>query len=146
MFNSDSYCFLIKSSGNYPCDSRWQGGKIFININGLRKKIIPSGFTEFEYCLSHDEYDVANDRFQLQSSNNNDVCIESLYANGTQIFVGTLNDQASFIMKKNSNTCQFDKMVTSQIMIQNGQVKSSKCKSESISVHVKKFYQPFMGI
>ena len=119
---------MIKSSENYPCDSNWQGGKIFININGLRKKTIPSGFREFEYCLSHNEFDVKNDRFQLQSSNNNDVCIESLYANGTQIFVGTLNDQASFILKKNENSCQYEKMKTSQITIQNGEVISSKCK------------------
>ena len=119
---------MIKSSENYPCDSNWQGGKIFININGLRKKTIPSGFREFEYCLSHNEFDVKNDRFQLKSSNNNDVCIESLHANGTQIFVGTLNNQASFIIKGNENSCGFKKMKTSQITIKNGVVISSKCK------------------
>ena len=119
---------IVKSSQNPPCNSFWQGGKIYININGQRKATIPAGFRNFQYCISSDEIDIENDRIQLKSTNNDNVCIESLIIDGKQIFVGAINDQPSFIIDGNQNYCKQTKMVTSQITIRNGQVISSKCK------------------
>ena len=119
---------VVKSNENPPCNSFWQGGKIYINLNGQRKATIPAGFRNFQYCLSSDEIDIEHDRVQLKSSNNDNVCIESLIINGKQIFVGALNNQPSFIIDGNQNYCKLNKMVTAHITIQNGQVISSKCK------------------
>ena len=125
---------VIKSSENDPCDSQWQGGKIYINHNQKRKAIIPSGFKNYQFCIPSNQVDVINDQFQLQSSNNNDVCIEKFFVNDKQIFVGALNDQSFFIIDGNQNSCQEQKMTTTQITIQNGEVISSECKGLSILV------------
>ena len=119
---------VVKSNENPPCNSFWRGGKIYINFNGQRKATIPSGFRNFQYCLSSDEIDIENDRIQLKSSNNDNVCIKSLIIDGKQIFVGALKNQQSFIIDGNQNYCNHIKMSTSQITIRNGQVISSKCK------------------
>ena len=122
---------MIESSENDPCDSQWQGGKIYINHNQKRKATIPSEFKNYQFCIPFNQVDVMNDQFQLQSSNNNDVCIEKFFVNDKQIFVGALNDQSSFIIDGNQNSCQDQKMTTSQITIQNGEVLSSECKGLS---------------
>ena len=119
---------IVKSNENPPCNSFWQGGEIFINKNDEQIATIPSGFRNFQYCLSSNVIDIKNDRIQLKSSNNDNVCIESLIINGKQIFVGALNNQPSFIIDGNQNYCKLNKMVTAHITIQNGQVISSKCK------------------
>ena len=69
-----------------------------------------------------------NDKFQLQSSNSDGVCISSLEMNGKQILVGKQNNQKTFWLDGDQNRCQTDSMITSQITIQNGQILSSKCK------------------
>ena len=124
----DSFCILVKSSDNYPCDSQWRGGRIFINLNQQRKAIIPSGFRRFQFCIPSNQIDISKDQFQLRSSNNNDVCIEQLFVNSHQIFVGALNDQPSFIINGNRNSCSKQQMITSQITIQNSRISSSECK------------------
>ena len=61
-----------------------------------------------------------NDRFQLESTITNGVCITSLSVDGKQLFVGKNNDKQSFWIDSNQNDCLDDWMGTSQITIQNG--------------------------
>ena len=125
---------VLKSDENEPCDSQWRGGKLFINQNQKRIATIPSGFKYHQFCIPFDQVDVKNDQFQLQSSNNNNVCITHFFVDGKQIFVGAMNDQSSFIIDGNQNSCQEEKMSTAQITIQNGEVLSSECKGLSILI------------
>ena len=61
-----------------------------------------------------------NDRFQLESTTTNGVCITSLSVDGKQLLVGKNNDKQSFWIDSNQNDCLDDWMGTSQITIQNG--------------------------
>ena len=49
-----------------------------------------SGFNEFEHCLDMDNVDVANDKFQLQSSNDDGACITNLSINNNQVSFNNL--------------------------------------------------------
>ena len=69
-----------------------------------------------------------NDRFQLQSTNNDGVCISSFQVNGTQILVGPENNQTSFWIDQNKPNCDNQKVVTKEITVRNGQVIFSECK------------------
>ena len=73
--------------------------------------------------------DVANDEFQLQSSNTDGACITSLSINGNQLLAGKNNNLQSFWIDANDRYCLDDFMASSQITIKNGQVDSSDCKS-----------------
>ena len=75
-----------------------------------------------------DDVDVSNDKFQLQSSSGDGVCITSLSININQLFVGKNNNLPSFWIDGNDHYCLDDFMSTSQITIQNEQVISSLCK------------------
>ena len=104
-----------------------------MNINDERKPTIPEKFRYFQYCLPSKEVDILNDRFQLQSSTTDGVCIYSLHINGTQILNGRNNNQTAFWLDKNQRNCDyvFDNkqylMITPHITIQNNQVISSPC-------------------
>ena len=130
----DSFCIEITSSDNQPCGQYFEGGEVYLNINDERKATIPEKFRYFQYCLPSKEVDILNDRFQLQSSTTDGVCIFSLHINGTQILNGRNNNQTAFVLDKNSYRC--DKVVNDvqllmtgpDITIQNNQVTSTQCK------------------
>ena len=69
-----------------------------------------------------------NDRFQLQSTNNDGVCISNFQVNGTQIFVGPENNQTSFWIDQNDLSCDNQKIGTRALTVQNGQVIFSECR------------------
>jgi hypothetical protein len=134
---NEKYCIRVTSSddeslcqhvvtGAGPKDSA--GGDILIKHNGDTIATMPRGFKEFEHCLELDEIDVANDKFQLQSSNGDGACITSLAININQLLVGKNNNLPSFWIDGNDQYCLENFMSTSQITIQNGQVNSSTCK------------------
>ena len=81
---------------------------------------LKSSFNEFEYCFDRDQIDERNDRFQLESTSEDAVCITSLTIDGKQILVGNNNDMQSFWIDDNENNCLDDFTGTSQITIQNG--------------------------
>ena len=89
---------------------------------------MPRGFKEFEYCFNMDFVDVANDKFQLQSSNGDGACITSLSININQLLVGKNSNLPSFWIDGNDQYCLDDFVSSSQITIQNGQISSSVCK------------------
>ena len=89
---------------------------------------MPAASTEFEYCLDMDDIDLSNDKFQLQSSSADGVCITSLSINSKQLFVGKNNNLPIFWIDGNDQYCLDDFMSSSQITIQNGQIYSSVCK------------------
>ena len=105
----------------------WAGGEINIKRNGEIVATILSGFDEFEHCFRVDQIDKINDQFQLQSTATDGVCITSLTVNGKQLLVGKNNDRKGFWIDGNQNDCLDDFMATSQITIQNGLGKISKC-------------------
>ena len=119
---------VVESSEAGFCDSSWKGGKIYLNVNGTLADTIPYGFKKYIYCVPSDKINVKADRFRLQSSNSNGVCIQNLSIYGQTIRVGASNDQSSFWIDENQNRCSSNYMKTSQITIQNGEVISSKCK------------------
>ena len=92
---------------------------------------MPRGSKKFEYCLDMDDVDVPKDKFQLQSSSGDGVCITSLSINNLQLFVGKNNNLPSFWIDRNDQYCLNDFMSTSQIIIQNEQVISSLCKNRT---------------
>ena len=133
----DSFCIEITSSDNQPCNRHFAGGEVYLNINDERKATIPEQFQYFDYCIPSEEVDILNDRFQLQSSTTDGVCIFSLHINGTQILNGRNNNQTAFWLDKEDSRC--DKVVddvqwlmaTSDITIQNNQVTSPSCKGKN---------------
>ena len=135
--NSEKYCIRVTSSNDEslcqhvvpaagPKD--WAGGDIAINHNGNTVATMPRGFKEFEYCWNMDVVDVANDKFQLHSSNGDGACITSLSININQLLVGKNSNLPSFWIDGNDQYCLDDFMSSSQITIQNGQISSSVCK------------------
>ena len=62
------------------------------------------------------------------------VCINSLHVNNKQILVGKNNDLSNFEFDQPSDDekpiCLYNKMRTSSLTIQNGQVVKSKCKGK----------------
>ena len=134
----DSFCFEMTSSGNQPCNRHFEGGEVYLNINDVRKATVPRKFRYFEHCFPSEEVDVVNDRFRLQSSSNDGVCISSLKINGTQILNGRNNNQTAFWLDKNSRSCDnvVDDvqylMASPYIAIQNNQVISPSCKGIKI--------------
>ena len=131
LFYSD-YCLVIKSNGQQPCNNHWRGGEIYLKINGELHLILNEGFEEEEYCLPMHQVDIENDQIQLQSSNDNAVCISSFEVNGQQLLVGNSNSQKFFWIDGNQNRCDDNFMSTPQITIQNGKVISSKCTEGNI--------------
>ena len=107
----------------------WPGGDIILEVNGERRATIKSGFEEFRYHLSLDEFNVENDLITLESTNNNGGCITSLHLNDTQIFVGRTNNLASFWIDGDDNLCMENLMSTSRMFIRNGKIIFSECKS-----------------
>ena len=90
--------------------------------------MIPGGFARYDFCLPTENVDVISDRFQLQATNNNGVCISSFQMNGTQIFVGPEKNQTSFWIDRDNQRCDNDKLVTRGITVQNGEVIFSECQ------------------
>ena len=111
--------------------SWWQGAEIYFKINGEMKETIPRAFRVFQYCVSPDQVDVENDKFTLQSSGRDGVCITSIVANETQIFVGKKDKKLNFWIDGNQNQCTEDFMSTAQLTVKNGKVVSSRCKGYS---------------
>ena len=105
----------------------WSGSDIFIKHNGVHVATMPSAYEVFEYCFEMDDIDVINDKFQLQSTSDDGVCITSLLINNNQLLVGKHNNLQGFWIDGNDNYCLDNFMSTSQITIQNGQVISSLC-------------------
>ena len=123
--NNEFFCQHARS-GAGPND--WAGGDIAIKHNGETVATMPRGFKEFEYCLDMDDVDVCKDKFQLQSSSGDGVCITSLSINNLQLFVGKNNNLPSFWIDGNDQFCLKDFISTSQIIIRSEQVISSLCK------------------
>ena len=94
----------------------------------MTKADIPGGFARYEFCLPTEDVDVISDRFHLQATNNDGVCISSFQMNGTQIFVGPENNQKSFWIDRNDGRCDNVKLTTRGITVQNGQVIFSECQ------------------
>ena len=117
----------MTSGGSPFCNKYRKGAEIRLNVNDERKATIPSGFTRYEFCLPTEDVDMTNDRFQLQSTNNDGVCISSFQVNGTQIFVGPENKQTSFWIDRNDASCDKQKVATKEMTVQNGQVIQSTC-------------------
>ena len=84
-----------------------------------------------------EDVDMTNDRFQLQSTNNDGVCISSFQVNGTQIFVGPENNQSSFWIDQGEAKCDNQKIVTRGLTVQNGQVIYSECQGNLFYQNVK---------
>ena len=83
---------------------------------------IPSGFTDFEYCIDMDDVDIENDEFKMLASGNDGVCINSLYVNNKRILVGKNNDLTSFAFDQpDSPGCNDHTWKISSLKIQNGQ-------------------------
>ena len=110
------------------CNEYLHGGAIYLSVNDEKKATIPYRFYRYEFCLPTKEVDVINDRFQLQSTNNDGVCISSFHVNGTQILVGPKNNQTSFWIDQNQSRCDNQKVATKEITVRNGQVIFSECK------------------
>ena len=86
---------------------------------------------EFEFCvLKH--ANVEQDIFQLESSNNDGVCISHLQINDKLVLVGQNNDQTSFWIDGDSHHCVNDAamMSTMELSIKNGYACSSSCKGQ----------------
>ena len=129
------YCIVITSSEHEDLCyhhsasvSAWAGDDMKFLVNGEVVRTIPGGFTKFEYCPSWDEVDVENDRFQIQSTSTDGVCITGITMNGKEMLVGKLNDKPSFWIDGNQQDCMDDHMATPQITFKNGEVLSSYCK------------------
>ena len=108
--------------------NKWSGGIIEIKHNGEKIAEIPQRFTDYQQCFDFENLNIETDRFQLQSSNGNGVCITSLYLNHKKIFVGKNNDLSSFWIDKNDKYCSNSSFSTSEITIQNERIVSSSCK------------------
>ena len=78
--------------------------------------------------MSFDQVDEENDRFQLQSSNTDGVCITSISVNDVKVLVGKNNDKSIFWIDGNQNECNEEFMSSQQITIKNGEIISSRCK------------------
>ena len=129
----------VTSNRNYPCDKYWKGPAIYLNINDERKRQIPRGFTEYQYCLPFEQVNVINDRFQFKTHSSSDgVCISSVTINQSQILFGRKEDQAAFWLKAgNKRRCAGELLeITSDVIIQNYTVISSQCKGR----HYQKIY------
>ena len=129
------YCIVVKSSEQedlcyHPSASAstWTGDDLNFLVNGELVRTIPGGFTEFEYCQSWDKVDVQNDRFQIQSTTSDGVCITGVTINGKEMLVGKLNDKQSFWIDGDEQDCIDNHMSTPQITFKNGEVLSSYCK------------------
>ena len=129
------YCIVVTSSEHQDLCyhhsasvSAWAGDEMNFLVNGELVRTIPSRFTKFEYCPSWDEVDVENDRFQIQSTSTNGICITGITINGKQMLVGKLNDKPSFWIDGNQQDCMDNHMSTPQITFKNGEVLSSYCK------------------
>ena len=123
------------------------GDDIALIHNGIQKATAREGFTVFEYCLPYHEVDYENDVFRLVNGgsdgvrikphfiqmwwglllSNFQVCIESIFIDGEQIFVGINNDSGNFVIDGNQHTCSGFQMVSPWLEIQNGQVTDSEC-------------------
>ena len=108
---------VINSSNDGPCSEFQTVGKINIKINEQEKATIESGFTEHELCLPFNHFNVANDIFQLQSSDSDGFCIESVL----------VNDKEILRIDSTQNPCTDDGMTTSSITIQNEEIINFKC-------------------
>ena len=108
---------IIKSSSDEPCTDYWSGGEIYININGQRYRTIEPGYKEHELCLPIDQVNITNDIFELQHSDSDGFCIESLLVNEKDI------------LKLNGahNNCGYVGMTTSNITIQGGELIYLEC-------------------
>ena len=120
----------MRSPGSNCKASSWYGDPIKLFHNDEEKAIIPSKFTDFEYCIDMDDVDIENDEFKMLASGSDGVCIDSLHINNNQILVGKNNDLAFFEFVSDDEHCSNDYMSSSQITIQNGQVISSTCKGQ----------------
>ena len=127
----------MSSSSN--CDATtWYGDPITLFHNDVQKAKIPTLFKNFEYCIEVVEVDIENDRFTLLAGGADGVCINSLHVNDEQILVGKNNDLSNFEFDQENQyeepVCLDNKMRTSSLTIQNGQVVESICKGKSYIV------------
>jgi len=99
-----------------------------VKYNDVKIGGLPPRFTEYRHCFDIKQLNVQNDRFQLQSTNGNGVCITRLSLNNTDLLFGKNNNLSSFWIDKNDQFCSNDSMSTTQITITNEQVISSSCK------------------
>lgn len=97
---------------------------INLSVDGVLKTEIPEAFTEFEYCLSFQDFDK---ELRFQSTSNDGVCITSLIVNGNQLLVGKLKNQPYFWIDGDHNECSDENLSTPNIIVQNGEVTSSFC-------------------
>ena len=118
---------LCKRFSCTNCHTGWNGNAIRLKHNGNTIATIPAGFTVFEHCLNMDDVDVTNDKFQLQSTGNNEVCITSLRINQNLIYAGENNHLRNFWIGGDDPYCFGNFMTSSQITIRNGRVISSAC-------------------
>ena len=88
----------------------WSGSDIFIKHNGVHVATMPSAYEVFEYCFEMDDIDVTNDKFQLQSTSDDGVCITSLLINNNQLLVGKHNNLQGFWIDGNDNYCLDESM------------------------------------
>ena len=71
----------MKSSASPTCTGpagedwthTWSGSKIRFKYNDVLIELLESGFTDYEYCVSGDEIDIANDQFKLESTGDHGV-------------------------------------------------------------------------
>ena len=134
---SGNYCLLIKSSNDETLcrhifssvgPKKWSGGKIEVKHNDVKIAELQPRFTEYEHCFDIKQLNIQNDRFQLQSTNGNGVCITRLSLNNTDLLFGKNHNLSSFWIDKNDQFCSNNSMSTTQITIANEQVISSSCE------------------
>ena len=111
---------IIESSRDEPCSDYWSGDEIYFNINGQRNHTIEPGYKKHEFCSSINQVNITNDIFELQPSDSEGFCIESLIVNGKDI------------LKLNGahNNCDYVGMTTSNITIQGGELIYLECTGE----------------
>ena len=109
---------VIKKTRNEPCTELGVDSEIQIAINGEKKDTIEPTSSEHEFCLPSTKVNVLHDTFQLNSSDSEGFCIESLFVNGNKILGPS----------SNQNNCGAVKMSTSEIIIRNDEIIYFECK------------------
>ena len=96
------------------------------------KAIIRKRFIDFQYCIAQNDIDIENDNLKFFATGNDGVCITSLHVDNRQIYVGKNDNLTSFEFARpnqgESFACHEDKLITSLLTINNGEVIQSQCK------------------
>ena len=123
--------------------SSWSGADINLSVDGVIKKVLPTAFTEMEYCLPFSNSDK---EIGFQSTGENGVCITSLTVNENQIFVGKFNNLSYFWIDDNHNECIDENMSTPYLTIKNGEITSSFCKGLTTLNSPKTLYDCIVSV